>query len=101
MAIYEGSRLRIDFVFQDVEEDGTVTGPIDLTGREDESLVRILRPNGTEIDDPLLVIDDAEEGQAHWNAAIGVLDQAGVWRAQGEVDGHKSDPVVWRVLRNP
>ncbi len=99
MSIQKGSKLRVNLPFVDVDEAGTEE-PIDLSAVAAKS-VRIIRPDGTEIQSPTLEIDDAAAGLAHWEAAAGVLDQVGLWRAQGFADDYKSDEASWRVRGNP
>lgn len=98
MSIHLNSKLRVNLVFQDVDEAGTAA-PINLTG-VDES-VRIVKPDGTEVSSPSLNVDDAAEGEAHWDADEDVLDQVGTWKVQGIADGYKSAPVSFRVSGNP
>jgi hypothetical protein len=99
MAIRLGSKLRVNFTFQDEDEEGTLT-PIDLSTITTKS-VRIIKPDGTELTSPELVVSDAAAGRAYWDAAAGVLDQPNTWNAQGLADGFISDPVTWNVERNP
>jgi hypothetical protein len=99
MAIYLGSKLRVNLVFLDVDDAGVRT-PIDLTGVASET-VRIWKPDGTELTGQSLTVDDAVAGETHWDAGQGVLDQRGEWKAQGFADGYKSAPVTWNVKASP
>lgn len=94
--IYQGSLLRVELPFVDVKEDGSEE-PINFLGIEEAS-IRVWRPDGTEITDPQLVVVDSVTGEAYWD---GEMDQRGIWRAQGFVDGYRSAPVSWRVYPNP
>ena len=99
MSIHLNSRLRVLLPFVDVLEDGTET-PIDLSAVAERS-VRIIKPDGSELSSPTLTITNPAEGEAHWDAEANVLDQRGVWRAQGIADGYRSAPVSWKVEGNP
>lgn len=100
MSIHVSSLLRVNLTFADVDEAGAET-PIDLDAITEKS-VRIVKPDGTEVASPALVVDDATAGEAHWiTEDEDVLDQAGTWKVQGIADGYKSAPVSFRVSGNP
>ena len=85
--IYVGSRVRILLPAVDVTPEGEEDlEPAGLS-------VTVWRPDGTEISASLGEAD----GVPYLDFDEGDLDQAGVWRAQGAIDGYLSKPVTWRV----
>jgi hypothetical protein len=93
--IHLGSRLTVYFRFLDVLPDGT-RPPIDLSAVS-ELAIRIQRPDRTALEGQTLTVTGAEAGEAEWE---GVVDQVGLWRAQGVADGYLSAPVTWTVGRS-
>lgn len=97
--IFLGSLLRVYLHFVDKVTGDSV--PIDLDLIASES-IRVVKPDGSEVDSPMLQIADAAAGEAYWQTEDGdVLDQTGDWRIQGAADGYISAPVKFRVSGNP
>ena len=85
--IYVGSKARVWLPAIDVTPDGEESfTPTDLS-------VTVTKPDGTEAAATVA----EESGVPYIDFAEDELDQAGVWRAQGEDEGYLSRPVTWRV----
>lgn len=95
MSIPLGSRLRVSLPFIRKTEDGE-TSVMDLTSVVNRA-VHITRPSGESYSNPTLIISNAAQGLAYWDAEAGVLDEEGDWLFVGDADGFLSDPVRVRV----
>lgn len=94
--IYRGSKVRVLIPLVDVLPEGSdVAIPLgDAAGIS----ARIVKPDCTEVEDVELGVHDPDKGILYWE---GVVDQAGTWRAQGELGGYISDWLLWQVEPNP